>query len=273
MKIHFAALLGVDYDMDLMPYWIPYYLDRKLDSYTIVLHREKGDIPAGIISDFKNAGFRTYCVNGPFNHGSVRRFHLNNIAHNFNPSDMLVTADADEFQSMPDGIPVLECEPIEYRIAAKHYDILHGLHEDRYADTLDNCITDPFIQYPYVENYTGEYNKVIINPFLSATTAPALWRTKILAAPAGMTVEYKGSHCVREVNTTDRILFGCRVIHFAWRESAARKLALKSYFSIESLKEVYGNKVPDDLIEKYRQVQLQDKPDEKTMRGEYVLQN
>jgi len=249
MKIHFAALIGVDYDLDLAPYWTRYYLDRRFDSYTAILHRENGDIPAGIQADYRNAGFRVLCADGPFSIGCQRSVRLNNLADNLPPDDMLVTADADEFQS-------LKCDsPLDYRYFCNRYDILHGLHEDRYTLTLENCYSDPFSQYTLVEEYTGEHIKRIVTPFLDVNKSPELIRTKILAAKAGAPVEYKGSHCMKYVASNANIFYDCKVIHFAWRENVASKNALKPYFSMDNLKQLHGNRVPDNLVEVYNTVE------------------
>jgi hypothetical protein len=248
MKLHFAALVGIEYDMDLAAPWIKHYLDMRLDTYTVVLHRETGDIPQGIQSDYRNAGFRVLCADGPFSIGCARSAHLNNIADNLPKNDILVTADADEFQARFDG------SPINYRYLMTQYDILHGLHEDRYSHCLENCYTNPFKQYPIAEKYTGEHIKVLKVSFIDEKNSPVLIRTKILAAPAGYPVEYKGSHCMKWVPQNAKICYDCKVIHFAWREGAARKLALKSYFTIDSLKEVYNNDIPKELYDKYDEV-------------------
>lgn len=248
MKIHFAALVGIDYDLDLMIPWSRYYLDRKLDSYTVVLHRESGNIPDELQADYRNAGFRVLCADGPFSAGAVRCAMMNNIADNLPGDDILVTSDADEFQAMPDG------SPIDYRSIFRRYNMLHGLHEDRYAPTMEDCFGDPFDQYTLIEPYTGEYLKKACVPFIPPEHSPLLVRTKILGAPAGCPVEYKGSHCVKILPAFYRILFDCKVIHFAWRESSARKIALKYYYKKEGLSSVYKNRIPPELVDVYNTV-------------------
>jgi hypothetical protein len=273
MKIHFAALIGVDYDLDLFNPWVSYYADRKFDSYTAVLHRENGDIPASVQSDYRNAGFRVLCVDGPFSIGCCRSAHLSNIAVNLPPDDMFVTADADEFQVYRDNTP------IDYRYVCRAYDILHGLHEDRFSLGLTACKSDPFIEYPYAEEYTGEYLKQVKTPFIDVDHAPVLVRTKILAAPCNAPVEYKGSHCIKWVNTNQKVLLGLKVIHFAWREGAARKLPLKSYFSLDNIRQVFNGKLSDQMINNYNTIRAVANPSEDFLfpiqKGElsYGLQN
>jgi hypothetical protein len=169
--------------------------------------------------------------------------------------------------------------PIDYRYQCRAYDILHGLHEDRFSNGLLPCRNDPFLEYTQIEEYTGEHIKQLKTPFIDVEHAPVLIRTKILAAPAGASVEYKGSHCLKEVHVNQKILFGLKVIHFAWREGAVRKLALKSYFSIDNMKQVFNNKIPDDLVDTYNTVSRIMKPSDDFLspckQGEmtYGLQN
>jgi len=245
MKIHFLSLVGVDYDLDLFPEWAEYYLSQKLDSYTVFLHRENGDISRNIISDYKNAGFDVKTIDGPFSCGCNRSAYFRNFADNLPEGDFLITADADEFQAMDNG------SRIDYRDMLSRYDVLWGLLEDRYAETLENCYHDPFKQYTLIEEYTGEPIKKLSIPHLGNGPKTDMVRTKILAAPAGAPVEYKGSHILKYVPGNYRIFMDCKVIHFAWRENAARKLALKPYFPKENLEAMFKNKVPLELINVY----------------------
>lgn len=245
MKIHFAALIGVDYDLDLAPAWMEYYLSQRLDSYTVFLHREKGDIPERVISDYKNAGFTVKIAEGLFSCGCIRSALLRNFADNLPANDILVTADADEFQAMPNG------SPIPYRDMLSRYDVLWGLMEDRYAYTMENCFGFPFDQYTLIEDYTGEHIKKLTIPHLGNGKKTDMVRTKILAAPAGAPVEFKGSHIMGYVSTAYRLYMECKVIHFAWRENSARKLALKPYFPKENLESLFKNKVPHELSNVY----------------------
>jgi hypothetical protein len=241
VKIHFAAVVGVEYDLDLAPWWIPYYINRKLDSYTVFLHREKGLIPESAVKMYADAGFTVKCINGPYNDGLVCAVVMDNFARNLPPEDFLVIADGDEFQAMPDGVP------IPYRSCCLMHDVIHGLFEERYSSSLVNCVEDPFVQYQEVEPYTGEYYKTFAPPYLSAHEWPPTMRSKILAARAGEQIRFRGTHALYEMKASADVMFGCRVVHFAWRESAARKFALKSYYEKESIRWAFNGKMPENL--------------------------
>lgn len=246
-KFHFAALIGVDYELDIFDHWANYYLDMRFDTYTIFLHREKGSIPNCLVKHVKDKGFMVECFDGSHADGRLRgevcRYHASKLPDN----DFLITADGDEYQSCP-GFPGAVKEiPPNYRLLEKHFDLITGFMSDRWGDSLEESEGDPFIQYPYEETFTGDIQKNVVPHFLN----PDLWRqtrrTKILAARAGYKTGFEGSHLMSETPSNARIAEGFRVVHFAWRESARRKVAVKSYFTLENLDEVYGGRAPDEL--------------------------
>jgi len=63
--IHFAVLYGVDYELDLFPWWIEHYRNMRFDSYKVFLHREEGNIPDYVIDLFRKEGYETlHCSTG-----------------------------------------------------------------------------------------------------------------------------------------------------------------------------------------------------------------
>jgi hypothetical protein len=56
------------------------------------------------------------------------------------------------------------------------------------------------------------------------------------------------------VSSNARILPDQKVIHFAWRESARKKVAVKSYFSEKNLDEIFGNEIPEELHEQFNEL-------------------
>lgn len=223
MKIHFAAVIGIEYDLDLAEYWIRYYKKCGFDSYTVFLHHEDGAVPSCVFRKYVNEGFNVHIVDGKFSDGKLRMVHLQNFARNLDRHDFLVTADADEFQALPNG------EPIDYRMFLGKYDMLRGFLEDRYSDEPEDCVGDPFLQYYYIENDTGEYIKTVYPSYLRDQVWQPTVRTKILAARAGESVNFTGSHTITIVQSSARILENCKVIHFAWRRGSVRKFKTKSY--------------------------------------------
>ena len=249
MKIHFACLFGVDYDLDLLPAWARYYLDMNLDSYKIFLHREHESVGENIKNEFKNYGFSIECVKGPQGDGVLRKLIIGHYAGTLPPRDFLVTADADEFQSMPQSVSGAQFPlPPNYRELLKDKDIVSGYMVDRYADRLEACFGNPFLQYPHEEPFTREILKNFTPPWLRNTTWPLTRRTKILAARAGYDVGHDGAHCLLSVPSGAGIANDFMVYHFAWRESAKFKALVKSYYTKKNVDEMFERKtVPDPL--------------------------
>jgi len=247
-RIHFSCLFGVDYELDLMPYWVDHWKSHKLDVYHIYLHREKGVIDPAIVDFFHSAGFETECVDGPHTDGILRRETVGRYAKNIDPEDFLVTADADEFHL------------IDYHDVLSKYDIVTGYMCDRYAPALQACNRDPFEQYFLEEEFTCSPIKNFTPPYMRMTEWPYTRRQKILACRAGDTTTYKGSHVMDDIPWQAKILCNQKVHHFAWRESARRKIAVKSYYKKENLQEIFGLHVPEEYLKQHSDLIRTDDP-------------
>lgn len=221
---HFISVIGVDYDLDLAPYWIKHYAPCDFDTRTVFLHRETGGVPQSTVNLYVKNGFTVHCIDGPYSGGIVGAAYMENFIRNLPGTDFVTVADADEFQTMRDG------SLIPYKVLCRDYDILHGLFEERYADTLSVCEDDPFIQYPHVEPYTGDYLKAFCPPYLDHIEWPWVYRCKIIAARANEQYRFYGMHTIENIKQRTKIMFGLKVIHFAWREGAKRKLAKKDWY-------------------------------------------
>lgn len=224
MKHHFVSVIGVEYDLDLAPFWIKYYKERAFDTYTVFLHREKGQIPQIVQDMYLKEGFTVRCINGPYNGGIAGAFHMEIFIRALPPEDFVTVADADEFQADENGAP------IEYKKLCGEYDVLHGLFEERYGDRLDKCDKDPFVQYPHREPFTGHYFKKFCPPYLDHIDWPCVYRCKIIASRASEAYRFYGMHSLSNVSSNSKILFGLKVVHFAWREGAAQKAMKKSWY-------------------------------------------
>jgi len=238
-KTHFAALFGVDYELDLLPYWLKHWTEKNFDDYMVYLHRETGDTDPEIVKLFEERGWRTCCVGGNHGDGRLRGEVLSKYALTLPENDFLITADADEFHL------------IDYKTLLPQYDIIRGFMSDYYTYELESCRMDPFEQYLFQEEFTGEYLKNFSPPFLRQSEWKHTKRTKILAARAGYKVAFAGSHVMYEVPFNAKVLDDQLVHHFAWRKSAAEKLAIKSYYTKENLLEVFDGDVPRRLEEIY----------------------
>ena len=255
-EIHFACLFGVDYELDLMPYWIEHWVSHRLDRYKVFLHRESGVIDPAIIDTFKRAGFDVECLSGPHSNGLLRGCALSNYAANMDANDFLVTADADEYHLI-NYHDILSTGVSQY--APAKYDIVTGFMVDRYGDSLQACNKDPFDQYCYEEPFTKEILKNFTPPYLRNTAWPFTMRTKILACKAGMESTYAGSHTMKAVPSGARILTDRKVYHFAWRESASKKAAVKTYYSEDNLFELFAGKIPEKNIRHFKELKTSEK--------------
>lgn len=254
MKIHFASFFGVDFDLDLLPFWSEYYKACRFDSCHVILHREEGGIGEGIKNHFKRLGFSITLADGPFSHGMLLKLHMDLYASSLPKDDLLVIADADEFHCAPAVDGTLRDfpggEPPDYRALAEKYDIISGWMVDRYGEKIEACYKDPFLQYPLEEPETHEILKSFVPPFLNRTEWPATRRTKILAARAGYDVAYEGSHGLFETPYDARIAPDFRVLHFAWREATKKKLVNKTYYSKDNCIEINKGEINRENLEK-----------------------
>jgi hypothetical protein len=123
-----------------------------------------------------------------------------------------------------------------------------GFLVDRYTDDFEVCDRDPFLQYQDKEEYTAEFMKTFTPPWLRKTSWPLTRRSKVLMSKVSVGVAFEGSHICYEIAATDRVLTDFRIEHFAWRESAKQKIAVKSYFTQENLAEVYKGEAPFELV-------------------------
>lgn len=249
MKHHFLSTIGVDYDLDLAPYWIAHYKACDFDTYTVFLHREDGTIPQSAVDLYRNAGFTVHCIGGAFTGGMCGAFNMENFIRNLPKNDFVTVADADEFQTTRDG------SLIPYKVLCSMYDVLHGLFEERYSDNLSVCVKNPFEQYNRIEPHTGDFFKHFCPPYLDHIKWPPVYRCKIIAARASETYRFYGMHTLVDLNSKSKILFGLKVVHFAWREGAAKKTAKKSWYKkICDINPLTNELIPitkKDLIEQF----------------------
>jgi len=229
-KIHFAALVGVEVDYDLLPWWIPHYRALGLDSYTVFLHEcrnENRNIEALVL--LKSAGFRVHPVpenalrESPAWPGApdgVRRTLLGSFAKALHPDDYLVTADGDEIQ---------EWEENPREAVARGVAVVLGQLIDRFDDTLHDAIPGKTL----LESYPSEHPD--LHSFFRKVS---LVSKKICMAPASFPVEYSGSHDLTlgaKFPPRCTVSGTLRVLHFHWRKSAATRVRGRSYWSPEEI--------------------------------------
>ena len=259
MNIHFTAFFGVEFDLDIMPFWVEHYKKALFDSYHVFLHKESGEIGSNIKNLFRHHGFSFETVDGPYGHGILQKLIFGQYADRLPRDDFLVIADADEFQSSP-GNPPLKAgddlyigppaaEQVPYRELLRHVDIVSGFMVDRFTHRLETCYIDPFRQYPYEEFPANEILNNFTPPGFRRAEWPYTRRTKILAARAGYEVAREGNHCMMQVPKDAQIAEGYKVYHFAWRESAKRKLVKKAYYSQENCMEIFDGDIAKEELD------------------------
>jgi hypothetical protein len=247
MKIHFASFYGVDYDMDLLPWWAKWYREHDLDSYTVFLHRWPEKITDETADTFRDLGFEVrFVANAPYRDGLLQRNTMTEFAAKLPGDDFLVIADADEFQCMP------ACNyPVNYREVLRDNDMLCGFLCDFYGVGMEKCVKDPFSQYVHEQENYKVYLADFAPPEYRYVKWPLIRRTKVCAAKAGSGVSFIGSHAVSCVPMNCRIKNDFKVAHFAWREGARRKMIDKSQYSDDICAKVGGD--DDEKVRTRRQ--------------------
>lgn len=229
-KIHFAALVGVEVDADILPWWLSHYFAMHLDSYTVFLHESLDEnLNNGVEACFQAYDFRVVrvpesalredkewsgCPDG------VRRTLIGNFARSLHPQDFLITADGDEIQ---------EWTETPREAVSRGVKIMSGLLVDRFDDTLHA----PYPRKSLSESYPSEHPN--LHSFFKRTP---LTQTKICMAPASYPVEYSGSHdlTLGEKFPANCIVSGpIRVLHFRWRESAVKRVKGRKYWKDDEI--------------------------------------
>lgn len=227
-KFYFISLLCIDYDADLLPFWIPHYKGYCFDEYHIWLHspnlknRETRYTYWGeYFSDF---GFKVNFVDDPhFIDGRVRARALGRFSYGVDPDDYIISADSDELQGVP---------PDYKDIAMRNdYDIMKGELVDKWDSTLHNAEADiPLaIQYPNSGNF---YSSVFKPEFYPHTN-----RNKILCSKAKVPVSFTGSHdYARNGAQNYTVCYDYNVDHYTFRQSYPDRMAGKRYYSGQLIK-------------------------------------
>lgn len=224
-KIHFASMVGIDFDSDLFSWWLPYYTAFRFDSYTAFLHSSSDtQLNLGTRNLFHEYNFKTVLLpenvvrtnkEAPGEPDPVRRALLEAHCKTLPESDFLITADADEIQDWPN-------HPRTY--LERGIRIVLGEHVDCFDETLHAPRTDKTLD----ENYP-----------IRARNLSELWRPeaplnprKICMAPVSYPVDFGGSHDIKR---------GCEapyglasgpidVLHYRWRSSAFLRVKGRSYW-------------------------------------------
>lgn len=232
MHTHFIALVGLDYDTDLLPYWVDYYREYGFDEYRVWLHvngdEEAHPDPRRVRYGelFRDNGFYVEQAYGEFANGALRMRCLKGYQRTLPDDDFVICADSDEFQilSKDDYFDLMKCG----------FEVISGELRDRFDFTLHNpeplIFGDPVrmplhVQYPLHGN-VAQIAKQTVEP-------ASCCRAKVLAAKASVNVSYIGSH--RVSGSKHREAKGYIVDHYTCRESYLRRMGGKTYFRPEQI--------------------------------------
>jgi len=225
MLYHFASLMCVDWDHDLLPYWIEHYSRYQFDTHQILLHSPTASernfqYCESMLSD---AGWRYSRVFGGFNNGELRKTTIDSHRADLHDEDVLVTVDSDEF---------IDIGTFELRDVFNTWDVIGGHLIDRYDKTLHDASPGPLLnQYSLSEPV--EERVVDLYPESEGLVA-RVRRPKVIGAKVWIPVNHIGSHFVEEC---DRGFRECPedfpIYHYSWRETAVERIVSKAYNTVQ----------------------------------------
>lgn len=224
-KIHFVALVSVDYDIDLLPFFIPHYDALDLDNYCLFLHEgKKTDDNLWAEKAAKTAGWKSRFIprEASFNNGELKRVLLNKFRKAAKPADYVLCADGDEFQLWEDA-------PQE--AVADNMDMVLGRRVDRFNDTLVPIEVD----LPLEASYPLEHAD--LSRIIFPKHAPK--RDKIVMAKAGLEVDYrKCDRLVGKAPPNLRVTGEVPIQHFKWRDGIFNRLQSRMDYTPEEIQAI-----------------------------------
>lgn len=217
-KVHLMSMIGVDYDWELVPFFIEHYKRFDFDSYTIFLHSNK-HIPHARREQYLSAireqekwDAAFVNIEGGYWAGGKEAI-LQQFAQGLPGWDYVVTADADELHDMP---------PRTYKELILSRDLVMGALVDCYDnDTLAPVQrTVPLeLQYPRGSNIEA----------LNVGRCGEINRTKIMANRAHAPVSYIGNHVYWEDIKQLNVSSGHDVLHYTFRPCLPWRMATRWY--------------------------------------------
>ena len=220
-KIHFVALVSVQNDADLLPYFLEHYDNLGLDNNCIFLHdgndAEDNELCGKAVTEM---GFKLRHIpqSSSFGQGELRRVLMDNFTKVMNPEDYLLTANADEFQIWHEP-PQLALE--------EGFDMVVGRLEDRFNDALT----------PIEEGATLEASFPISHPHLSKVLFPKKprLRDKIVMAKAKIQVDYRKSISLDVKMNGIRVTGEVPILHYKWRDGIFDRLRTRTDYTREEI--------------------------------------
>jgi len=226
-KIHFVSLVSVDFDVDMLPTFIPHYSGLELDNYVLFLHEGRNtDANLWAEGAAKEAGWKCRFVprESSFGNGELKRALVNKFQKACRAGDYIICADGDEIQTW-------SFHPRE--AAADGYEMVLGRRIDRFNDKLvgiDHSI-------PIEANFPLEHDN------LSKLLFPKRPRTrdKIIMARAQIPVDYKkciGLSVKQPGNI--RVTGEVPILHYKWRDNIFRRIQERPDYYPEEVQAIHN---------------------------------
>lgn len=230
-RLHFVALVSIDFDIDLLPYFIPHYTALGCDNYCLFIHEGKSnDNSLWAEKSAKEFGWKTRFVPREASHqnGELKKALVNKFRQAVKPHDYIITADADEFQKW-------ETDPREAMEAGDH--VVVGKRIDRFNEKLLG------IDHAEDLEVTFPLESENLSDFIFPKKKRA--REKIVMARADMPVDYRKCAALRaQSGFTPQVGGTVPILHYKWRNNLLRRLsdrpdyapeevaAIKSFFEV-----------------------------------------
>lgn len=221
-KIHFVSLVSVDFDVDILPYFIPHYSGLGFDNYCLFLHEgKKTDDNLWAEKAAKEAGWKCRFVprEASFGNGELRRALLHKFQKACKPDDYIVCADGDEIQAW-------NLDP--HDIADDNFDMVLGRRFDRLNEKLVSI--DHTLELD--ENFPLEHDN------LSKVLFPKRPRPrdKIVMAKASVPVDYrKCASLTSKAPGNLRVTGEFPIYHYKWRDGLLKRLRERSDYLPEEI--------------------------------------
>jgi hypothetical protein len=225
-KIHFVSLVSVDFDVDMLPTFIPHYAGLELDNYVLFLHEGK-NTDANLWSEkaAKDAGWKCRFVprESSFGNGELKRALVNKFQKAVKPGDFIICADGDEIQAWP-------FHPRE--VAADGFDMVLGRRTDRFNEKLVGIDHE----IPIEANFPLEHDN------LSKLLFPKRPRTrdKIVMAKGMIPVDYK--KCIGLTTKQPgniRVTGEVPILHYKWRDNIFRRIQERPDYYPEEVRAIH----------------------------------
>lgn len=224
-KIHFVSLVSVDFDVDMLPYFLPHYTGLECDNYALFLHEGKdADANQWAKTAATDLGWKVRLIprEASYGNGELKRQLLNKFQRACKSDDYIICADGDEIQLWADS---------PHEVVSQNYDMVLGRRIDRLNEKL----------IPIDHSLDLETNFPIEHDNISKVLFPKRPRSrdKIVMAKASVPVDYK--KCLGLVGKAPgnlRVTGEIPILHYKWRENIFNRLRERPDYEPSELKAI-----------------------------------